>query len=222
MNKRALLIILVVVINCILMGIVDAVIVPHYFIKSLIKLFLFLVGPIITFIIYKDIEYKSILKINKKCILKSLGLGISIFIFILVSYFILGNIFDLSNITNSLTNDIGVNIDNYLYVSIYISIVNSFLEEFFFRGFSFLILKKYSSFRLSLFFSSITFSLYHIAIMISWFNIWTLLLLIVVLFIGGLIFNYINLKYENIYSSWLVHMFANIAINILGFILFLN
>jgi hypothetical protein len=34
------------------------------------------------------------------------------------------------------------------------------------------------------------------------------------------IFNILNEKSENIYASWLSHMFANFAINTIGFILF--
>ena len=42
----------------------------------------------------------------------------------------------------------------------------------------------------------------------------------IVLFLGGLIFNYLNEKCKNIYPSWLVHMCANFATNTIGFILF--
>ena len=45
-------------------------------------------------------------------------------------------------------------------------------------------------------------------------------IILIGLFAGGLIFNYLNEKSETIYSSWLVHMFANFAINTVGFILF--
>ena len=37
---------------------------------------------------------------------------------------------------------------------------------------------------------------------------------------GGCIFDYLNEKNGNIYSSWFVHMFANFAINTVGMILF--
>lgn len=54
----------------------------------------------------------------------------------------------------------------------------------------------------------------------GWFSIYLYIITLIGLFIGGLIFNYLNEKNENIYSSWLVHMFANFAINTIGFILF--
>ena len=64
------------------------------------------------------------------------------------------------------------------------------------------------------------FALYHIAMMIGWFGLPVLLLAILGLFVGGVIFNYFNEKYDNVYTSWLIHMFANFAINTIGFMLF--
>ena len=215
-------IIFIVIISFFIMAIVDAVIVPSYFIKSLIKIILFGLIPITYFITNKDREIKNIFRINKKELTISLLVGIVVFLIIIGAYFLLGNLFDLSNITSSLTNDIGVSLDNFIYVSIYITIFNSFLEEFFFRGFAFLTLKKYSNLKFSFIFSAITFALYHVAMMITWISIPLLIMTIIGLFIGGLIFNYFNYKYNNLYSSWFIHMFANIAINTIGFILFLN
>jgi hypothetical protein len=54
----------------------------------------------------------------------------------------------------------------------------------------------------------------------GWFSIWIYILSMAGLFIGGCIFNYLNEKCESIYPSWIVHMFANFAINTVGFILF--
>ena len=45
-------------------------------------------------------------------------------------------------------------------------------------------------------------------------------LLLFGLIIGGCIFNYLNEKNDNIYVSWIVHMFINFGINTVGGILF--
>jgi hypothetical protein len=55
--------------------------------------------------------------------------------------------------------------------------------------------------------------------MIGWFNIGLFALVLVGLAAGGAIFNYLNEKHESVYTSWFVHMFANFAINTIGFIL---
>ncbi|MCI6277986.1 MAG: CPBP family intramembrane metalloprotease [Clostridium sp.] len=144
----------------------------------------------------------------------------SVYIFILGSYFILSPYFDLSNVTSSLQNNIGVNKGNFVFVALYISFINSLLEEFFFRGFAFLGLKKVSTKRFAYIFSSSAFALYHVAFMIDWFTPLLFVLMVAGLFIAGMLFNWLNDKNGNIYTSWLVHMCANFSINTIGFILF--
>ncbi len=209
------LILFSVLFACIIMAVVDAVIMPGYIIKSIIKIVLFLVIP---FLFSKDcFKY---LKAGKKGIGLALFLGIIIYFVILGAYYIFKDIFDFSALTKSLGETTGVNKSNFIWVSIYISFVNSFLEEFFFRGFAFLTLKNLSSRRFAYIFSSTVFALYHIAMMIGWFGVPVLLIVVAGLFAGGLIFNKLDEIYDNIYISWHVHMFANFAINTIGFILF--
>ncbi len=219
-RKSTYTIIFIVITACLIMGYVDAIISPPYMIKSLIKLSLFLALPLLFCLRDKSISFKNLFKANKKSISRALILGICVYGIILGAYFILGPFFDMSMITTSLENNIGVNKSNFVFVAIYISFVNSLLEEFFFRGFAFLSLKEVSNRKLSYIFSSLAFSLYHIAIMTNWFGLTLYMILIVSLFVGGLIFDWLNEKYNNIYSSWLVHMCANFAINTVGFILF--
>ncbi len=221
MNKRkSIIIISIVLVCCLIMGIIDAVVKPQYMMKSIIKIFLFLICPIVYSIYDKELNIKLLFKANKQGLIVAFLSGISIFIFILGGYFLIGSFFNLSNITLSLTKNIGVNKNNFLWIAIYLSFINSLLEEFFFRGFSFFTLKDNTSRKFAYIFSSSVFAFYHIAMMIGWFDIVLFILLLSALFVGGLIFNYFNEKYENIYISWLIHMFANFAINSIGFILF--
>ncbi len=217
-NKYA--IILIVVASCVVMGLVDAVVKPDYTIKSAIKILLFLLLPLFYCKVYNDKNSKTVLVPSKKGFLSALMVGVLIFFIIIAAYYLLKDVFDFSNVTKSLTGNIGVNADNFLYVAIYISFVNSFLEEFFFRGFAFMILKNYSGRIKAYIFSAVLFALYHIAMMIGWFGFEVLLLTIAGLFIGGIIFNFFNEKNGNVYMSYLIHMFANFAINIIGFLLF--
>lgn len=220
MVKQRNWIVLIVIVNFLLMGIVDAIIVPIYFVKSLIKIILFAGIPMIFY--WKEKDGKELFVFNKQGFKQSVVLGVLLVSVIVGGYFITKDIFDFSNITTSLTGDIGVNVNNFLFVSLYITFINSFLEEFFFRGFAFLTLKKYSSVTFSFLFSSLVFALYHIAMMITWVSLPLLLLATIGLFIGGCIFNYFNYRYKNMYASWIIHIFANIAINSVGFILFLS
>ena len=220
MKKNKYIIISVVAVVCILMAVVDAVIRPGYLLKSVIKIALFLAVPLIYSIYDKSCNLKSLFKPDKKGILLALGLGVGVYAVVLGAFLIFRNVFDFSALTSSLTAETGVNKSNFIFVAIYISFANSLLEEFFFRGFSFLTLKKVSSRTLAYIFSALAFAVYHIAMMIGWFAWPVVLLAMVGLFVGGIIFNFVNEKFGNIYISWLIHMFANFATNTIGFILF--
>lgn len=211
---------ILVIIACIVMGIVDAVIQPGYAIKSAIKIIMFLLIPIVYGLFLKEFNIKNLMKPDKKGLCIALCLGFVIYGVVLGAYWIFKDVFDFSALTGSLNETTGVNKSNFIWVAIYISFVNSLLEEFFFRGFSFITLKKLTSRRFAYVFSSMVFALYHIAMMIGWFGLPVILIYLVGLFIGGMIFNRFDEKRENIYLSWLIHMFANFATNTIGFILF--
>lgn len=211
---------ILVIIACVVMGIVDAVIQPGYAIKSAIKIIMFLLIPIVYGLFLKEFNIKNLMKPDKKGLCIALCLGFVIYGVVLGAYWIFKDVFDFSALTGSLNETTGVNKSNFIWVAIYISFVNSLLEEFFFRGFSFITLKKLTSRRFAYVFSSMAFALYHIAMMIGWFGLPVILISLVGLFIGGMIFNRFDEKSENIYLSWLIHMFANFATNTIGFILF--
>lgn len=210
----------IAIIGCVVMSIVDAIIQPDYAVKSAIKIVVFLALPIFYAMWDKSVDLKAFLLPKKEGILLAIGLGVGIYVLIVGAYLLLENVFDFSAVTTTLEDTIEVDAGNFVWVAIYISFANSLLEEFFFRGFAFLSLKKVSSRKFAYCFSALIFSLYHIAMMIGWFEIELILLVIVGLFVGGLIFNFFNEKTGNIYISWLVHMCANFAINTVGFILF--
>lgn len=211
-----------VLLSTLLMCVVDGVISPPYLYKSMIKIVLFLVVPMIYFLLYKDqgTYLRKLFVPKKKDFLLALALGVVVFAIIMLAYFLLGDYIDLNGIKESLTSGIGVTGNNFVYVAVYISFVNSLLEEFFFRGYAFLILKEESNKKFAYIFSSAMFALYHVGMTSGWFNILIYLLSMAGLFIGGCVFNYLNEKCENIYPSWLVHMCANFGINTIGFILF--
>ena len=202
------------------MGLVDAVIQPGYIAKSAIKIVLFLLLPVLYSLYDKSCKLKRLFSFKAKGFWIALALGAAVYAFILCAYLLFKNVFDFSSLTESLTSQTGVSKDNFIFVALYISFVNSLLEEFFFRGFAFLTLKRLSTRRFAYVFSAALFALYHIAMMIGWFALPVLLLTLLGLFVGGVIFNYFNEKYDNVYMSWLIHMFANFAITTIGFMLF--
>ncbi len=219
MIKSKFNILLVSVVMILIMALVEIFLKPTYIIKSLIKIMCFAVIPIILAFLNKKINVKSFLSFSKKSIFIALAFGLLIYLVILGSYFILNNFIDFSSIVVSLEDTLGINKSNFIFVAMYISFINSFLEEFFFRGFCFTNLKNNFNRTDAYIISSVLFSLYHVAIMNSWFNVWITVLALLGLFVGGVIFNYFNEKENNIYISWLIHMFSNFGINTVGFIL---
>lgn len=199
------------------MGIVDGVIRPDYWLKSAIKLLLFLGVPFCLTRIFQQLEFGSLFRFQKKGFLIALGLGVGVYVLILGAYALVSRFFDFSGIVDSLSENAGVTKENFLFVSLYISFVNSLLEEFFFRGFLFSNLKALSTRRLGYLFSAAAFALYHMGMVSGWFSPLLYLLVMAGLVAGGVIFNFLNEKQETIYTSWLVHMFANFAINTIGF-----
>ncbi len=222
MNKKYQTILLagIVILACIFMAVVDGWWQPGYAIKSVIKIVLFVGLPVSYTLIDRNISIKGLFKINKKGITTAFIIGAAVYVVIFGGYLLLKDVFDFSSITGALMDSVRVSGDNFVYVAIYISLINSLLEEFFFRGFAFLTLKKISSSRFAYVFSAAAFSVYHVAIMTGWFSLPLFVLIMSGLFAGGIIFNYLNDKYSNIYVSWFVHMFANFAINTVGFMLF--
>ena len=222
MTKRSNIgLILLITLLIILMYIVDFYIQPGYMVKSIIKIILFLIIP---FIYSYKVHITPVMEFFKikslKELIKAFILSIGIYIFIIAAYFILKGFIDLDNIKTILDSSLSVNKDNFIYVSLYISFINSLLEEFFFRGFIFFNLNKTMTLVMSYSISAFAFSIYHVAILANWFNPILFMVSLIGLFIGGLIFNKLNIRNGNIYNSWLVHMFANFAINTVGLIMY--
>lgn len=217
-------IILSVLFSSILMSYVDGVIAPTYFIKSCIKICLFLVIPLCYFMFYHSEKNKALMRRlfvpKKRDFVYALLLGMGVYVVIMGAYMIFRRFIDLDTIKDSLASGMGVTADNFVYVALYISFINSLLEEFFFRGYAYIILKNETNSKFACIFSTILFAMYHVGMTSGWFGFYIYLLAMLGLFIGGCIFNVLNDHCGNIYPSWLVHMFANFAINTVGFILF--
>ena len=195
---------------------IDGVIQPPYAVKSAIKLLVF--GSFVLPYALKNRE--NYFKIKKKGLLLTVLLSAGVYLLIVGGYFATRSFIDYSGITKSLTADIGVNRDNFLFVSLYISFVNSLLEEVFFRGYCYLSLRKHLHPGLSLIFSAALFALYHGGMLVGWFHPAVYALMLFLLFLAGLFLHALDHKADSILPSWLPHMFANFGINTVGFLLF--
>ena len=222
MMNRKLSVMLSVVLFSVAVTCIDAFIQPNYFVKIPIKILFFLALPMLFFLKNREAwaDFKALFVFRRKGLCRALLLGVGVYAVILGGYFLTRSIIDFSRVTSNLTDGMGITADNFFYVSLYISLMNSFLEEFFFRGYGFITLKKYTSPKVAYLFSASLFAVYHVGMLVGMFAPGALALLLFGLILGGCIFNYLNDANGNIYASWFVHMFANFAINTIGFILF--
>lgn len=219
---RAAAMMAIIIIGVIAITIIDLFIQPPYVVKSAVKVALFSGMPLIYSLFDRELKLKTLLQPNggKKGMFEAFLWGFSVFAFIVLAYLLIGRFFDFTQITGNLEQSMGINKDNFVFVALYISFANSFLEEFFFRGFACLKLQKYIPRKAAYAFSSLTFAAYHVAMMWVAFEPPLVALALVGLVVGGCIFNFFNERYGNLYISWLIHMGANFAINGIALTLF--
>jgi uncharacterized protein len=219
MKRQMLLGLFYLVFSCFVMGYVDAVWQPGYAVKSGIKIVLFGIVPLFILLRLNPTNFIGMFQLKWSSVWRSALLGLGVYAIIVGGYFLLRALIDFSNITTSLNDSVGVNASNFIFVALYISIINSFLEEFFFRGFGYSFLKSRGRI-FAYMICSISFALYHVAMMIGWYDWWVFGLAILALFGAGIVFHVLNERSGTIYTSWIVHMCSNLGINTVGFILF--
>lgn len=188
----------------------------NYVMKTITKIGLFIIIPLI---ITRNITFLKRSPSTKSSKILTISIALSGFFGIFIAYFILQNYIDPVAIITDLTVRLEISSTTFIFVGMYICLCNSFIEEFFFRGWLIQVLSPFSRIG-SYVFSSLLFAIYHVAIFITWFH-WSITLLALAgLFIVGFIFCLVNEKGQSIYHSWLIHFMANVAIIIIGLRLF--
>lgn len=216
-KHKTLGIIIISFLACSIMTIVETVYQPSYFVKSVAKIFVFF----ISFAIYHKmfrLEVK-IIKPNSQVMKVCIFIAILLFFVILFSYIFIQNFIDMEQIKISLQEKEHITKNNFIYVALYISLINSFIEEAFFRGFIFYNMKENGQYTLGLFYSAFLFALYHIGILSNWFNPFVFITMILALFASGVILNWCTYKGDSFMCSWPIHIAANLGINVMGMII---
>lgn len=215
--KRTIILSLAVA-SCIVMAMVETIIEPPYLVKSVIKAITFLFLPTAILKSLQIYPTAASFSLRKKNAVALLFLGVIIYLLIMGAYALTRNVFDYPSVVMSLSEDQQVDSQSFVWVALYISCCNSFLEEFMFRFILFMHLSAYASRRTAYLFSSIMFALYHVAMIGPSFPVQLLVLALFGLAAGGLIFDFIDEKTSAIYPSWIVHMFADFALMTIWYI----
>lgn len=206
----------------IVLYIIEQVLLVNYFIKTLSKILLFTFIPIIYTRYIKKTNLKHALtqNNNKKNLKIGIILGSISFFIVLTTYYLLRDIIDLQTIAYEMQTKSKITPMNFIFVSLYVTFGNSFLEEFFFRGFIFLNLYELNHKKKAYVYSSILFGIYHIAIFKTWFNLPLTCLALLGLITIGFVFCWLDTKSKNFINSWIVHILADSAIILIGFKMF--
>ena len=213
MRKRM---ILVPALALTLLLVIEQVLEIPYFWKTIMKILIFLAVPLFLMKIIK-FSFLRLKKTEKRSTILAFTLGILVMITVLVSFFMLQNHINIETILSDLESRVGITSAVFPFVAIYILLGNSFLEGFFFRG---LLVDMYKESKLKWVLPSFLFAIYHITIFLPWFD-WPILLTAVGgLFIGGLIFQWINEESGTIYPSWIIHICGDIGVLLIGFYMF--
>lgn len=224
MNKKiALQIIILALISTAALFIIEQGLQVSYLIKTVAKIGMFLVLPLffIKFVIKQPVlEFLNLRTIDTKNLRLGFLLGLVSMGIVIGAFFVLQDFINTGAIIDDLQTRMKVTAEIFVFIAIYITFGNSLLEEFYFRGFIFLNIYKTGNKAVAYLFSSVLFAIYHVAIFATWFNIWLMLLALLGLFIVGLVFNWLNTKSMNFLNSWILHIFADIGVMVLGFYLF--
>jgi membrane protease YdiL (CAAX protease family) len=195
----------------------------NYAIKTGVKLLVFLLIPGIYFILSRDkniyISPMSRLS-SKRSLFIGLFSGLIFFAVLIIAYYFLKSFIDFEPILIELETKLNITPLNFIFIGIYITLGNSFLEEFFFRGFVFLGIYRAGKPGRAYLYSSLLFALYHIMIIKNWFTPPLFLLAVFGLFVVGLLFSWMDSKSNSFINSWIAHMLADGSIILIGLKMF--
>lgn len=210
-KKNLQFILITSIIACIILYIVERIIGAPYVFKTICKIVLFTSLPFIYLYVFKPS-----IKVDKKKKSFTLNVILSIITFsiIWISYLLLHQFVDF----NVIEDELKLTKTEFVFRGLYIIIGNSFLEEYFFRGFIFLNLFKAGFNKLSHLFSSLLFAIYHIALFQTWFPLPIMFCVLLALFIVGFVFNFLSLRVTSFKGSWIVHASSDLAIILIGLV----
>jgi uncharacterized protein len=187
----------------------------NYLVSSSYKL-IFLV-PIVYRVFFHKTSFKNSIKEGfsikafKKHFFKSLGLGLILASIYLAAYFLFKDFIDFIAIQERIDDLASINASNIILIGAYIILINSLLEEFFWRGFLFNELNKFTSRIFAYLFTGIAFSFHHIMFIFDWFPLHFLALATLGLIGYAIILNYVFEKHKDLFSCWFIHIFGDIV-----------
>ncbi|MDN4606215.1 CPBP family intramembrane glutamic endopeptidase [Sporosarcina highlanderae] len=182
-----------------------------YGVKTVAKIILLVGIPIMLFR-STNFPFLRFRKADRNSIRNAFIFGIAIMVLIIGAFLVMQRFIDIPALREDLMTS-GITPAIFPFIAIYILFGNSIIEEFFFRG---LLPDLFGRGAMRFLLPPFFFAIYHIAIFLPWFTLPILLLAIGGLWTGGLIFQIANEKSHTILPSWIIHMFADLGILLVG------
>ncbi len=144
-------------------------------------------------------------------LLPAVWLGAAAIVIFVGAYSLWGDILvDEEQVVAKISHQFGVSAATVLIVAPFTIVVNSLLEEFFYRGFSFGLLVR-KNLAVGYLLPAAAFTAQHLLFIYHWVSLLPLLLAIAGLFILSLVLEYLYARFETIVAPWLVHACGDIA-----------
>lgn len=192
----------------VLLFIVEQLLQWPYLLKTAIKIPLFGLVP---YMMIRPLK----LRMSKGDVLWMTGVSVFVFSIILFAYWIFNIFIDPQSIQEDIQGRMMISDQMFYAAALYTVVINAFLEEVFFRGLIYQ--SKMTPYRGYL--SAALFAIYHVAIFKTWFSMPITALILLGLFTGGLIFNAFVKRTGSLLASYLIHMSADLAIVVIGYLI---
>lgn len=187
------------------------------FMKQGYKLVLLVIVPLVVIYRFKRTTFTKEYHFNDlswRDVKRPLYVGVVLYVLTIIGYIIFRPIIGTDTLVTGL-EERGINADNIIFAGLYLSFINSFIEEFFFRGFLYQHFAMCSK-TVGYFVSSALFSIYHVLVMFAIFDVLMGIVATLGLGLVGIGLVYINQSNKSIVNSWIVHIFADLAVISIG------
>lgn len=179
---------------------------------------LMLVWPFVWIFLGREF-FKSFWETRLSSVLWGLGLGVLIFGGIFGVFYLFENYFlQFAPLVLEKVKDFNL-LEYYITYAIFLSIVHSLFEEFYWRFFILKGLQLKFSPVWAMVISSLAFASHHFIVVMAFFPLWISLIFTLAIFGAGMIWCFIYLRTKSILGSWISHFFADVVIMYIGYLL---
>ncbi|MGI9243219.1 MAG: CPBP family glutamic-type intramembrane protease [Verrucomicrobiales bacterium] len=155
---------------------------------------------------------------HRKSLLPGLGIGLAILAVMVIwmqsplSHFVLAGGADVRSKVKSLGF-----LDHFVPFAIFITLVHSFIEEFYWRWFVFGNLRKVVALPMAHGVAAVAFAAHHLVVTCQYYPFWFAFGLAICVGIGGLIWSLLFQRYQSLLGPWICHLCVDAGLMWVGY-----